>query len=77
MKFLNRLNGFIDNGIRENLKKHDIIDSLSSNLNKQKRRRNEFLPKPTDFQRMSLFPHTTTYLNGGRRGLMQNAARTF
>lgn len=43
MKFLNRLNGFIDNGIRENLKKHDIIDSLSSNIEQAEERKKQIL----------------------------------
>ncbi len=43
MKFLNRLNGFIDNGIRENLKKHDIIDSLSSNIEQAEEKKKRIL----------------------------------
>ena len=43
MKFLNRLNGFIDNGIRENLKKHDIIDSLSSNIEQAEEKKKQIL----------------------------------
>ena len=43
MKFLNRLNGFIDNGIRENLKKHAIIDSLSSNIEQAEEKKKQIL----------------------------------
>lgn len=43
MKFLNRLNGFIDNGILENLKKHDIIDSLSSNIEQAEEKKKQIL----------------------------------
>ena len=43
MKFLNRLNGFIDNGIRENLKKHDIIDSMSSNIEQAEEKKKQIL----------------------------------
>ena len=43
MKFLNRLNGFIDNGIREKLKKHDIIDSLSSNIEQAEEKKKQIL----------------------------------
>ena len=43
MKFLNRLNGFIDNGIRENLKKHDIIDTLSSNIEQAEEKKKQIL----------------------------------
>ena len=43
MKFLNRLNGFIDTAIRENLKKHDIIDSLSSNIEQAEEKKKQIL----------------------------------
>ena len=43
MKFLNRLNGFIDAAIRENLKKHDTIDSLSSNIEQAEEKKKQIL----------------------------------
>ena len=43
MKFLNRLNGFIDTAIRENLKKHDVIDSLSSNIEQAEEKKKQIL----------------------------------
>jgi DNA sulfur modification protein DndD len=43
MKFLNRLNGFIDNAIRENLKKHETIDRLSSNIEQEEEKKKQIL----------------------------------
>ena len=43
MKFLNRLNGFIDNAIRDNLKKHDTIDRLSSNIEREEEKKKQIL----------------------------------
>lgn len=43
MKFLNRLNGFIDNAIRDNLKKHDTIDRLSSNIEQEEEKKKQIL----------------------------------
>lgn len=43
MKFLNRLNGFIDNAIRDNLKKHETIDRLSSNIELEEEKKKQIL----------------------------------
>ena len=43
MKFLNRLNGYIDNAIMDNLKKHDIIDRLSSNIEQEEEKKKQIL----------------------------------
>ena len=43
MKFINRLNGFIDNAIRENLKKHETIDRLSSNIEQEEEKKKQIL----------------------------------
>ena len=43
MKFLNRLNGFIDSAIRENLIKHDTIDSLSANIEQAEEKKKQIL----------------------------------
>lgn len=43
MKFLNRLNAYIDNSIQYNLKKHEIIDRLSSNIEQEEERKKQIL----------------------------------
>ena len=43
MKFLNRLNGFIDSAIRDNLNKHAIIDRLSSNIEQEEEKKKQIL----------------------------------
>ena len=43
MKFLNRLNGFIDNAIRDNLNKHAVIDRLSSNIEQEEEKKKQIL----------------------------------
>jgi DNA sulfur modification protein DndD len=43
MKFLNRINGFIDNAVWENLKKHEIIDRLSSNIEQEEEKKKQIL----------------------------------
>ena len=43
MKFLNRLNGFIDNAIMDNLKKHETIDRLSSNIEMEEEKKKQIL----------------------------------
>lgn len=43
MKFLNRLNGFIDNAIRDNLNKHAFIDRLSSNIEQEEEKKKQIL----------------------------------
>ena len=43
MNFLNRLNGLIDDSIRENLKKHETIDRLSSNIEQEEEKKKQIL----------------------------------
>ena len=43
MNFLNRLNGFIDGSIRENLKKHETIDRISSNIEQEEEKKKQIL----------------------------------
>lgn len=43
MRFLNRLNGFIDDAIRANLKKHETIDRLSSNIEQEEEKKKQIL----------------------------------
>lgn len=43
MKFVNRINGFIDNDIRENLKTHETIDRLSSNIEQEEEKKKQIL----------------------------------
>ena len=43
MKFFNRINSFIDNDIRENLKTHETIDRLSSNIEQEEEKKKQIL----------------------------------
>lgn len=43
MKFVNRINSFIDNDIRENLKTHETIDRLSSNIEQEEEKKKQIL----------------------------------
>jgi DNA sulfur modification protein DndD len=43
MNFLNRLNSYIDVSIRENLKKHETIDRLSSNIEQEEEKKKQIL----------------------------------
>ena len=43
MRFLNKLNGYIESAIRENLKKHETIDRLSSNIGLEEEKKKQIL----------------------------------
>lgn len=43
LKFLNRINDYIDNSIRDNLKKHATIDKLTSNIEQEEEKKKQIL----------------------------------